>query len=82
MHTITLSGHYDGKQILLDEPYPLEPNTRLMITVLPDQKKISEEWEEWYTLSLNGLAQAYTDEEIEYSLDMIKRKNPDYDQRG
>ena len=77
MHTITLSGHYDGKQILLDEPYPLEPNTRLIITVLPDPKKISEEREECFTLSLNGLAQAYADEEIEYSLDMIKRENPD-----
>jgi hypothetical protein len=27
METVTLRAHYDGKQILLDEPFQLEPNT-------------------------------------------------------
>ncbi len=34
MANITLHGHYDGKQILLDEQFDLKPNTNLLITVL------------------------------------------------
>jgi hypothetical protein len=80
MQTMTLRAHFDGKQILLDEPYELEPNTRLLITVVPDQM-ISDEHEEWLVLSKRGLANAYDEEEAEYTQDMIKRMNPDYERR-
>lgn len=30
----TVPAHYDGKEIKLDVPFLLEPNTRLLITVL------------------------------------------------
>jgi hypothetical protein len=33
--TITLQAHYDGKHIVLDEPYDLPPNASLMVTLLP-----------------------------------------------
>jgi len=77
MQSVALRAHFDGKQILLDEPYPLEPNTRLIVTVLSDQTT-NDERKSWYQLSQQGLENAYTDEEVDYSLDMIKEQNPDY----
>jgi hypothetical protein len=76
MESKTLRAHFDGNQILLDEPYELEPNVELIITVLP-----REEREDWKRLSLENLARAYGDDEPEYSLDRIKEANPAYEGR-
>jgi hypothetical protein len=35
MPTVTLQAHYDGRHIVLDEPYELPANASLMVTVLP-----------------------------------------------
>ena len=35
MGKVTLRAHFDGRQILLDEPFELEPDTELIVTVLP-----------------------------------------------
>ncbi len=32
METVTLRAHFEGKHILLDEPFELEPNTELIVT--------------------------------------------------
>jgi len=77
METKTLRAHFDGSQILLDEPYELEPDVELIITVLP--KSSEEEREDWTRLSLESLARAYSDDEPEYSLDLIKEANPAYE---
>jgi hypothetical protein len=79
MDTITLRAHFDGKQILLDEPFELEPNAKLIITVLPNSS--GEEREDWALISFESLAQAYGDDEPEYSLDLIKEANPEYEGR-
>ena len=79
METRTLRAHFDGNQILLDEPFELEPNTELLITILP--KASDEEREDWTRLSLESLARAYGDEEPEYPLDLIKEANPEYEGR-
>ena len=42
----TISAHFDGEHILLDEAVELEPNTRLLVTVLPK----NTEREEWVTV--------------------------------
>lgn len=34
MESITLQAHFDGKQILLDEPIELQPGARLLVTVI------------------------------------------------
>jgi len=80
MHETMLCAHFDGKQIVLDDPYELEPDTRLMITVL-SENKVSDEHEAWQNLSLKGLEKAYSDDEPEYTLDMIRRPNPYYERR-
>ena len=32
MEIVSLSAHFGGQSIQLDEPYKLEPNTKLIIT--------------------------------------------------
>ena len=78
MRIVTLQAHFDGKQILLDEPYDLAPNTRLVVSVIQMQ---NEEREDWTRFSLANLERAYGDNEPEYSLDLIKEANPKYEGR-
>lgn len=76
MKTISVTGHFDGKHIQLDEPLDLEPNTKLMVTVLSEQ---NTKRDEWLRFSLQGLARAYSDDEESYDLSDIEVPNPDYD---
>ena len=46
MPTVTLQAHYDGRQIVLDEPYELPANAPLMVTVLPSSSDTDSE-EAW-----------------------------------
>ena len=67
----TIPAHFDGQQILLDEAVELEPNTKLLVTVLPKDADVDV----WRALSAKRLAEAYGEEEEEYSLDLIKKPN-------
>ncbi|MCT7955247.1 hypothetical protein [Laspinema palackyanum] len=71
MKIVSLSAHFDGQSIQLDEPYPLEPNTQLIVTLVP--KPISEQ-EAWFSLSSHHLNHAYSEED-DYPLDAIKIAN-------
>jgi len=42
---------------------------------------VNDEREDWLQTSLKGLENAYDEDEIEYSLDLIKEPNPDYEGR-
>ncbi len=79
METVNLRAHFDGKQILLDEPFELETDTELIVTILP--KSLDDEREDWARLALESLERAYSDNEPEYSLDLIKEANPEYEGR-
>ncbi len=76
MKTKTLPAHFDGEHIRLDEPYELEPDTKLLVTVLPKEQE-DEEREAWLRLSSEGLARAYGGEEVEYPTELIKEPHPD-----
>jgi hypothetical protein len=76
MEPVTLGAHFDGKQIRLDEPFELEPNTELIVTVVPHAS--DEEREAWTRLALENLGRAYGDDEPEYSRDRIKEANAEY----
>jgi hypothetical protein len=39
-----IPAHFDGERILLDEPVELEPNTKLIIQVLPKSDPEREAW--------------------------------------
>lgn len=75
MSAITLKAHYDGKQIRLDEPYTLHPNTRLLVTIV-EGASVEDERRAWLAASQAGLAQAYETDEPDYS-DATLRENPD-----
>lgn len=76
MNTISIPAHFDGERILLDEPFELEPNTKLIVTVLP---KRDAEHESWQRVSGKRLEYAYSEEEEEYPIDLIKEANPEYE---
>jgi hypothetical protein len=46
MSPVTLQAHYDGRHIVLDEPYDLPANAALMVTVLPSSAEADSE-EAW-----------------------------------
>lgn len=78
MDSFSVPAHFDGERILLDEPVELEPNTRLIVTILPNR---DAEREAWLNLSGRGLETAYDEAEEEYSIDSIREANPEYEVR-
>lgn len=80
MNAIMLRAHFDGEKIVLDDPVELEPNAEFIIAILP-QEQFHEEHAAWLRLSMESLNSAYGDDEPEYTLDMIKEHNPDYEGR-
>lgn len=76
MDMITLRAHFDGQKICLDEPFEIEPNTKLIVTVLP--RSLDKERAAWGKLSQQSLASAYGEDEVDYSLNQIKEPNPEY----
>ena len=76
MPIISLSAHFDGKQICLDEPFDLKPDAKLIVTVLPERES-DDEHRAWLTLSGQRLEEAYGENEPEYSSDLIKIENPE-----
>lgn len=78
MEIVTLQAHFDGTQILLDEPYELTTDTKLVVSVIEAK---NGEREDWTRFSLANLERAYGSHEPEYSLDQIKEPNPSYEGR-
>jgi len=68
MPAVTLKAHYDGRQILLDEPFELPANCDLMVTVLQDYS----ERVDLTRLASAGLSRAYSDDEPEYSISDLR----------
>lgn len=64
MPSVTLKAHFDGRSILLDEPYQLPPNARLLVTLVEPAQ--DDERAAWVGLALSGLAGAYGDDEPDY----------------
>ena len=60
----------------LDEFFELQPDTKLIITVLPEEE-LDDEHGVWMQLSNRQLGQAYGESEPEHSMNMIKEPNSD-----
>jgi hypothetical protein len=73
---ISVFAHFDGEHILLDQDLKLELNTKLIVTVLPQRDDTREAW---MNVSSKMLENTYGLDEIEYSLDLIKEANPEYE---
>jgi hypothetical protein len=80
MKSVALPAHFDGEQIRLDEPFKMEPHSRLLVIVFPERES-EEEKDDWLNLSGRGLANAYGDEEHDYRLELIREPNPEYEGR-
>lgn len=68
MPMIAVPAHFDGERICLDEPFDLEPNAKLIVTILPGRESDSE-YAAWLHLSSQRLKDAYGENEPEYSSD-------------
>lgn len=79
MPSVTLRAHFNGTQVVLDEPFSFEPNVKLLVTILPSEADV--ERDDWLRLSAQGLEAAYGEDEPEYSLEHVKEANPTYDRR-
>ncbi|MEA3359322.1 MAG: hypothetical protein U9R17_07970, partial [Thermodesulfobacteriota bacterium] len=64
MPMIAVPAHFDGEQICLDEPFDLELNTKLIVTIL-SEKESDIEHEAWLHLSGRRLEDAYGENEPE-----------------
>lgn len=63
MPTAVLKAHFDGKHVVLDEPFKLQPNAPLIVAVFaPDAER-----SEWAALGVQSLARAYGTDEPEYT---------------
>ena len=69
MPAVTLKAHFNGKQIVLDEPFDLPPDSPLMVTVMSKE----DEDAQWHSLAAGGLARAYGENEPDYSAADVKR---------
>lgn len=62
--TAVLKGHYDGRHIVIDEPYELPVNAPLIVMVFGADAEHSE----WSALGGESLARAYGENEPEYTI--------------
>jgi hypothetical protein len=74
---ITLPAHFDGNTIILDAPFELQPEEKLLVTILKSESE-PDERKDWIDSSLSQLNKTYSDDEPEYTLSMVKEPNPEY----
>lgn len=69
----------------LDKIQSLFKNKQIRVIITDedsaDLSESNDEYKEWINLSKNSFAKAYSDDEPEYNLNMIKEPNPDYEGR-
>ena len=77
MSAVTLKAHFDGKNIVPDEPADLPIDTPLAVTVFPAgiSAEFAQERTDWLNLSLQNLARAYGDDEPEYTVADLKSRS-------
>lgn len=75
MSAITLKAHYDDKQICLNEPFELQPNSKLIVTVVSGDS-LEDERQAWLAASQAGLARAYGADEPDYSHAALRETPP------
>jgi len=75
MSAITLKAHFDGKRICLDEPYQLQRDSKLIVTVVSGDS-LEDERQAWLAASQAGLTRAYGEDEPDYSNAVILERPP------
>lgn len=54
MPSVSLNAHFDGQLIVLDEPFEIPNNARLLVTVVPPATDFDRD--QWATLAGTGIA--------------------------
>lgn len=70
MALLSFSAHYDGSRVLLDEDVSLPTDAKLIVTLLDDS---DNERADFHQLSSSVLANAYDEDEVEYTESDIKK---------
>ena len=67
--TVSLSAHFDGKSVVLDEDYPLRPQAKLLVTVIENAGENDAESERraWSARSRQAMSRVFGNDEPEYS---------------
>ncbi|MEC5129172.1 hypothetical protein VSU19_20595 [Verrucomicrobiales bacterium BCK34] len=60
----SIPAHFDGQQVRLDEDVEIQPQARLLVTILEDT---DPERDDFITLAGTTLADSYGDDEVEYT---------------
>jgi len=79
MESITLKAHFNGTEVVLDEPVELEKDAKLLVVVLPNGA--DTESEEWFSFSGAHFDSAFGDDEPEYGFEDLIEINPLYERR-
>jgi hypothetical protein len=66
----------DSTHLELSQPITARPGETVLVSLAPLIE--DTERQEWLSASLSGLNAAYSDDEPEYSISMVKARNPDY----
>lgn len=65
MNAMTLMAHFDGKQVVLDEPVELMGGTKLLVTVLSPEVDENEGEAAWLKAAAGSEAFAFLADEAE-----------------
>jgi hypothetical protein len=71
MPAVSLRAHFDGERIQLDEPFDLQTDVPLLVTILADET--DKDREAWLAVGCHALARGFGDSEPDYTLADIKR---------
>ncbi len=63
MASVILKAQYDGKHIVLDEPFDLPPNVPFLISIFGQDADQAA----WTALGVSCLSRAYSEDEPDYS---------------
>ena len=64
MKTVTVTAHFDGEHIVLDEPYDLPAHASLMVTLLPSTSDADSE-DAWLRAAASSDAFAFLADPVE-----------------
>lgn len=76
--TVLEARMVDATHLELAEPVDLPPGRKLVVSVVEAAEE-PDERRQWLSASEATLQTAYSDSEPEYSLDLLKERNPEYD---
>ena len=73
---VTIPAHFDGKHIVLDEPYPLKADMKLVVAILEDEN-VNGDDADWHRTAMQHMAKLQEDEP-DYADAVITKPNPSY----